>query len=102
MPCWLIWNINFFILGILEKLDYIQALGFETVYVQTVFKSPFLDGGYDISDNKDVNPMFGTMKELKNLIDEIHKRGRSTMFQFSKFEIKKLRKKPHIKKYSDV
>ncbi|XP_072161231.1 probable maltase isoform X1 [Bemisia tabaci] len=68
--------------GILEKLDYIQALGFETVYVQTVFKSPFLDGGYDISDNKDVNPMFGTMKELKNLIDEIHKRGMKILLDF--------------------
>nr|XP_018902427.1 PREDICTED: probable maltase isoform X2 [Bemisia tabaci] len=68
--------------GILEKLDYIQTLGFDTVYVQSVFKSPFLDGGFDVSDQKDINPIFGTTNDLKNLIDEIHKRGMKILIDF--------------------
>lgn len=70
-----LWSIQSFISGILEKLDYIQDLGFETIFIESILKSPFIDGGYDVSDHKDVDPIFGTTKELKNLIDEIHDRG---------------------------
>lgn len=68
--------------GILEKLDYIQDLGFETIFIESILKSPFIDGGYDVSDHKDVDPIFGTTKELKNLIDEIHDRGMKILLDF--------------------
>nr|XP_018903803.1 PREDICTED: maltase A2-like isoform X1 [Bemisia tabaci] len=68
--------------GILEKLDYIQDLGFETIFIESILKSPFIDGGYDVSDHEDVDPIFGTTKELKNLIDEIHDRGMKILLDF--------------------
>ena len=65
--------------GVHEKLDYIQSVGFETVWIQAVLKSPMKDMGYDISNFKEVDQLFGTMEELKKLIDDIHNRGTRSM-----------------------
>ena len=61
--------------GITEKLDYLQKLGIDLVWLSPVYRSPMDDGGYDISDYRDINPMFGTMADMDRLISEAKKRG---------------------------
>jgi oligo-1,6-glucosidase/alpha-glucosidase len=61
--------------GILQKLDYLHNLGFETLWLSPFFSSPQADFGYDISDYMDVAPEYGTMSDALQLIDEVHQRG---------------------------
>ena len=61
--------------GILEKLDYIEGLGCNAVWMNPCFESPFGDAGYDISDYYKAAPRYGTNDELKQLIDAAHDRG---------------------------
>ncbi len=66
--------------GILQKMDYIQALGFETIWCSPFFSSPQADFGYDISDYADIAPEYGTMDDALQLIEEVHKRGMRIVF----------------------
>lgn len=61
--------------GITAKLDYIKANGFNGIWLSPVFKSPFRDGGYDVSDFYKVSPRYGTNADLKKLFKEAHKKG---------------------------
>jgi len=61
--------------GIIQKLDYIRDLGFESIWISPFFASPQADFGYDISDYTDIAPEYGTMIDAIQLIDEVHKRG---------------------------
>ena len=61
--------------GIIQKLDYIQELGFESIWISPLFASPQADFGYDISDYTDVAPEYGTLTDAIQLINEVHKRG---------------------------
>ena len=61
--------------GITEKLDYLQQLGIDTLWLSPVYKSPFIDQGYDISDYYAIDPLFGTMEDMEELIEEGKKRG---------------------------
>ncbi len=61
--------------GIISKLDYIQSLGVNALWLNPVFESPFADAGYDISDFYKVAPRYGTNKDLCQLIKQAHKRG---------------------------
>ena len=61
--------------GIISKLDYLKNLNINAIWISPFFKSPMVDNGYDISDYLDINPMFGTMDDLKELIKEAHNRG---------------------------
>lgn len=61
--------------GIIEKLDYLEDLGIDLIWVSPFFKSPNDDNGYDISDYKDILEEFGTMEDFDNLLLETHKRG---------------------------
>lgn len=61
--------------GITEKLDYLQDLGIDILWLSPVYKSPFIDQGYDISDYYDIDPLFGTMEDMEELIAEGKKRG---------------------------
>ena len=61
--------------GITEKLDYLQKLGIDILWLSPVYKSPFIDQGYDISDYYAVDPIFGTMEDMEELIAEGKKRG---------------------------
>lgn len=65
--------------GIVQKLDYIASLGVDAIWISPFFKSPMLDFGYDISDYRDVDPLFGTLDDFDTLIDEAHKRGIKVM-----------------------
>jgi oligo-1,6-glucosidase len=60
--------------GVIEKLDYIQSLGVDAVWLNPIFKSPNDDGGYDISDYYSIQPEFGTMQEFDELLAGLHKR----------------------------
>src|SRR5690606_4540953 len=61
--------------GILSKLDYLQWLGVQAVWLSPIFPSPMADFGYDISDYTDIHPLFGTMADFNELLSEIHKRN---------------------------
>ena len=61
--------------GITEKLDYLQDLGIDILWLSPIYKSPFIDQGYDISDYYAIDPLFGTMEDMEELIAEGKKRG---------------------------
>ena len=61
--------------GIIEKLDYIASLEVDAVWISPFFQSPMKDFGYDISDYCAIEPMFGTMDDFKNLLDEARDRN---------------------------
>jgi alpha-glucosidase len=61
--------------GIMGKLDYLAALGVDALWISPFFKSPMKDFGYDVADYRDVDPMFGTLDDLKKLITEARTRG---------------------------
>lgn len=61
--------------GIISKLDYLQDLGIDAVWLSPVCRSPQDDNGYDISDYRDIDPMFGTLEDMEELIREAGKRN---------------------------
>ena len=61
--------------GITEKLDYLQELGVDYLWLTPFFPSPQRDNGYDVADYRKINPKFGTMEELENLIRKSEERG---------------------------
>lgn len=61
--------------GIISKLDYIASLGVDAIWVSPFFKSPMKDFGYDISDYRDIDPIFGTLADFDELIARAHGRG---------------------------
>ncbi|MGC3942097.1 alpha-glucosidase [Streptococcus koreensis] len=61
--------------GITQKLDYLEKLGIDILWLSPIYKSPFIDQGYDISDYYAIDPLFGTMKDMEELIAEGKKRG---------------------------
>jgi alpha-glucosidase len=58
--------------GITEKLDYVASLGVDGIWLSPFFTSPMLDFGYDVSDYRDVDPMFGTLDDFKALLARAH------------------------------
>lgn len=61
--------------GITAKLDYIRNLGFNALWLNPCFESPFMDAGYDVADYCKVAPRYGTNGDLYRLFDEAHKKG---------------------------
>ena len=61
--------------GILSRLDYLETLGIDAIWLCPVCASPQVDNGYDISDFRAIDPMFGTMADMEELIAEGKKRG---------------------------
>ena len=61
--------------GITSRLDYLADLGVDVLWLSPVFKSPQDDNGYDISDYQDIDPLFGTLGDMDELLAEAHKRG---------------------------
>jgi oligo-1,6-glucosidase/alpha-glucosidase len=66
--------------GIIQKLDYIKSLGFETIWCSPFFASPQKDFGYDISDYRSIAPEYGSMDDVRRLIDEVHQRNMKIVF----------------------
>jgi oligo-1,6-glucosidase len=61
--------------GIIGKLDYLQKLGVDVVWLSPVYRSPQDDNGYDISDYREIDPVFGGLETLDELLDGLHARG---------------------------
>lgn len=61
--------------GIIKKLDYIKKLGIDIIWLNPVYQSPNDDMGYDISDYHKINPEYGHLSDMDQLIEEIHNRG---------------------------
>ncbi|MDI6745518.1 MAG: maltose alpha-D-glucosyltransferase [Rhodocyclaceae bacterium] len=61
--------------GLTEKLDYLQDLGVNTLWLLPFYPSPFKDDGYDIADYRNVHPDYGTRADVRNFIREAHRRG---------------------------
>lgn len=61
--------------GIISKLDYIQWLGCNALWLNPCYDSPFIDAGYDVRDYFKVAPRYGTNDDLKRLCSELHRRG---------------------------
>ena len=61
--------------GIISKLDYLQELGIDAIWLSPINPSPDVDFGYDVSDYNDIDPKFGAMKDFEKLIREAKKRG---------------------------
>ena len=68
-------KVECYLTGIISELDYVESLGIETIWLSPVYKSPMADFGYDISDFRDVDPIFGTLDDLKELVEGAHERG---------------------------
>ena len=61
--------------GLTEKLDYLQWLGIDCIWLLPMYPSPLRDGGYDIADYCSVLPEFGTMPDFTELVSQAHARG---------------------------
>lgn len=61
--------------GVIERLDHISNLGIDVVWLSPVYSSPQADNGYDIKDYRDIDPQFGTLADLDELVSELHRRG---------------------------
>ncbi len=61
--------------GLTEKLDYLQWLGVDCIWLLPMYASPLRDGGYDIADFYSVHPDYGTLEDVKAFIDAAHERG---------------------------
>jgi oligo-1,6-glucosidase len=65
--------------GITSRLDYLQSLGVELIWLSPIFKSPMDDNGYDISDYQAIAPEYGTLEDFDTLVTEAGRRGIGTM-----------------------
>ena len=65
--------------GIIRRLDHLDALGVDVVWLSPVYRSPQDDNGYDISDYEDIDPLFGSLDDLDELIAGLHSRGMRLM-----------------------
>lgn len=61
--------------GVIEKLDYLNELGIDVIWLSPMYKSPNDDNGYDISDYTDIMDEFGTMDDFNSLLEGVHQRG---------------------------
>lgn len=61
--------------GILARLDYLQWLGIDAVWLSPIYPSPMADFGYDVADYTGIEPVFGTMEDFDRLLADIHRRG---------------------------
>ena len=61
--------------GLTSRLDHLDELGVDVVWLSPVYRSPQDDNGYDISDYQDIDPLFGSLADLDALIEGLHTRG---------------------------
>lgn len=59
--------------GIINRMEYLGKLGIDAIWLSPVCKSPQKDNGYDISDYQDIDPMFGSVEDMEDLIEEAKK-----------------------------
>src|SRR5438093_976749 len=61
--------------GLIAKLDYLQALGVDCLWLLPMYPSPLRDDGYDIADYYSIHPDLGTIEDFEKLVDQAHDRG---------------------------
>ncbi|CDH07382.1 trehalose-6-P hydrolase, alternative inducer of maltose system, cytoplasmic [Xenorhabdus bovienii str. oregonense] len=61
--------------GITQRLDYLQHLGIEAIWITPFYPSPQVDNGYDVADYCAINPDYGSMEDFDNLVENAHRRG---------------------------
>ncbi|SDP41641.1 oligo-1,6-glucosidase [Pedococcus dokdonensis] len=61
--------------GIIRRLDYLQQLGVDVLWLSPIYTSPQDDNGYDIADYQDIDPTFGTLADVDELVEQAHARG---------------------------
>ena len=64
--------------GIIRRLDYLAELGVDIVWISPIYRSPQADNGYDISDYRDVDPLFGDLEAFDALVTRAHDLGMRT------------------------
>ncbi|MCP3976610.1 MAG: maltose alpha-D-glucosyltransferase [bacterium] len=70
------------IAGLTERLDYLQWLGVDCLWILPFYESPLRDGGYDVSDFRSVLPAYGTVDDLRRLVGEVHRRDMRIIADF--------------------
>lgn len=65
--------------GVTSRLDYIQKLGVDIIWLNPIYRSPNVDNGYDISDYRAIDPTFGSLADFKELLAAAHQRGLKIM-----------------------
>jgi alpha-glucosidase len=68
--------------GLLSRLDYLRWLGVNTIWLSPVYSSPMADFGYDIADFENVDPLFGTLQDLDQVIEQAHARGLKVILDY--------------------
>jgi alpha-glucosidase len=68
--------------GVIARLGYLAELGVDAIWLSPIFRSPMRDFGYDISDYRDVDPLFGTLDDLDRLMEAAHRRGLKILLDF--------------------
>jgi alpha-glucosidase len=63
------------IAGIRSRLPYLKSLGVDAIWINPWYKSPMADHGYDVADFREIDPLFGTVAEAEELIEEAHRHG---------------------------
>lgn len=70
------------LVGIISKVDYLHDLGVEAMWLNPIFRSPQKDNGYDVSNYTDIDPLYGTMTDLKQLLSQLHSKGMHLILDF--------------------
>ncbi len=65
--------------GVAQQLDYVASLGVDCIWISPFYRSPMADFGYDVSDYRAVDPMFGTLADFDHVVEEAHRRGLKVM-----------------------
>ncbi|MEO9101593.1 MAG: alpha-amylase family glycosyl hydrolase [Burkholderiaceae bacterium] len=68
--------------GIATRLDYLQGLGVDAIWISPIYPSPMADFGYDVADYCDVDPMFGTLVDFEALMADAHARGLKVILDY--------------------
>ena len=68
--------------GVIAKLDYLQSLGIDLIWMHPICKSPMDDNGYDVSSYYEIDPRFGNIEDFKRLLQEAHARGIRILIDF--------------------
>lgn len=66
--------------GLIERLKHIQSLGANVIWLNPIFQSPQVDNGYDVSDYYTIDPLYGTMEDVEELLDKAHSLGIKVIF----------------------
>jgi alpha-glucosidase len=68
--------------GITSRLDYLEWLGVDAIWISPIFPSPMADFGYDVSDYTGIDPVFGTLDDFDRLLAEAHRRGLRVLLDY--------------------